>query len=364
MPEAAFASKSHELVHTPRASAKQQRIAFHERPILRIGAAPSAHIVLDGPGVAEEHCRVELSADGRLTLIDRGSTAGTWLNGGRCVERMPLREGDEIKVGEHIFRVSAAQIRADAIAERLSAHTDWNDEERIRALKSEAEAWRARGRPARLLLPPARLQRASPLALQHPQLQEWFEASAARLRLAQGIRAWLLGFLPGALIGLLAAWPALSPDRPPDRPPDHLADHLADHPTPAPTQPALIPASCTERRVRPDPHEILQDIAVDLGVDHVELARTNNLELLAAPPLPELSACTQRLPLTRVDHIHVVQRDETWEILANRYRLALDRLRRYNPDLPRPLRAGDHVRLRIDPATLDQHQIPPTSWSR
>jgi transcriptional regulator with GAF, ATPase, and Fis domain len=68
---------------------------------LTIGRAAGNGVCLDEPGVAAEHCKIELS-EGRAVLIDLGSAAGTFVNG-IPVKRRILTTGDEIGVGSSIF---------------------------------------------------------------------------------------------------------------------------------------------------------------------------------------------------------------------------------------------------------------------
>jgi pSer/pThr/pTyr-binding forkhead associated (FHA) protein len=64
-----------------------------------IGARPPAAIVLSRPEVSSRHasidCRREADGLWRITLLDRGSTNGTYVNGKRVTSR-ELRGGDRI----------------------------------------------------------------------------------------------------------------------------------------------------------------------------------------------------------------------------------------------------------------------------
>jgi transcriptional regulator with GAF, ATPase, and Fis domain len=68
---------------------------------LTIGRAAGNGVCLDEPGVAPQHCKIELS-EGRAVVIDLGSAAGTFVNG-IPVQRRTLTAGDEIGVGRSIF---------------------------------------------------------------------------------------------------------------------------------------------------------------------------------------------------------------------------------------------------------------------
>lgn len=57
-------------------------------------------------GVSRQHAMVELSED-TLTLLDLGSSNGTYLNGQRLVKDQPrvLRDGDEIRLGKLVAHI-------------------------------------------------------------------------------------------------------------------------------------------------------------------------------------------------------------------------------------------------------------------
>ncbi len=68
------------------------------RDIVKIGRLPPAHLCLEDDRVARLHAVVEVGADGRLSIVDMGSAAGTLVNGQR-VSKAPLSSGDEIGLG-------------------------------------------------------------------------------------------------------------------------------------------------------------------------------------------------------------------------------------------------------------------------
>ncbi|HYQ80527.1 MAG TPA: FHA domain-containing protein, partial [Anaeromyxobacteraceae bacterium] len=68
------------------------------RDIIKIGRLASAHLCLDDERVSRIHSVIEVAADGSVSIIDMGSTEGTFVNG-KKVSRAPLRTGDEIAVG-------------------------------------------------------------------------------------------------------------------------------------------------------------------------------------------------------------------------------------------------------------------------
>jgi pSer/pThr/pTyr-binding forkhead associated (FHA) protein len=74
----------------------------------KIGKAPreeeGAVVIAVADGyLSKEHVALEAGAGG-VVLRDLGSTNGTFANG-RRVERAILRDGDELRIGQSVFRV-------------------------------------------------------------------------------------------------------------------------------------------------------------------------------------------------------------------------------------------------------------------
>jgi EmrB/QacA subfamily drug resistance transporter len=63
-----------------------------------LGRDPECDMTLDDPEVSWRHARVA-ATDGRVTIEDLGSTNGTFVNGGRILERQQLNSGDRIELG-------------------------------------------------------------------------------------------------------------------------------------------------------------------------------------------------------------------------------------------------------------------------
>src|SRR5512142_3233609 len=68
------------------------------RDIIKIGRLSSAHLCLEDDRISRIHSVIEIAADGHISIIDMGSTEGTFVNGKR-VSKGALRDGDEIKLG-------------------------------------------------------------------------------------------------------------------------------------------------------------------------------------------------------------------------------------------------------------------------
>lgn len=61
-------------------------------------------VISDDKAVSRRHCVIE-ERGRRFSIIDNNSTNGTFLNGERLSGRIPLKEGDVVKIGrrEYIF---------------------------------------------------------------------------------------------------------------------------------------------------------------------------------------------------------------------------------------------------------------------
>ena len=82
------------------------------KPEITIGRAESCDIGLFGDAGAERtHARIMLQGN-RYVLAEVGSS-GTFLNGTRITEPVPLRSGDAIQVGNSILRFEERQRRAE-----------------------------------------------------------------------------------------------------------------------------------------------------------------------------------------------------------------------------------------------------------
>ncbi len=67
-----------------------------------IGRSPDNAIVLEDSRVSRRHGKLERDGDG-YRLIDLKSHNGTYINGQRVQEPVPLRPGDEIGIGQHLL---------------------------------------------------------------------------------------------------------------------------------------------------------------------------------------------------------------------------------------------------------------------
>ncbi|MFF7145282.1 FHA domain-containing protein [Streptomyces nodosus] len=78
--------------------------------VIRIGRSADADVPLDDPDVSRLHCAVTVTADGRVSVADLGSTNGTVLDG-RPVTDQPVRlaPGALLRLGESSLRLAASR---------------------------------------------------------------------------------------------------------------------------------------------------------------------------------------------------------------------------------------------------------------
>jgi len=70
-----------------------------------LGRTPANAIVLDSPKVSRRHALIHLQNIGELWLIDFGSSNGTFLNKRRIHYPIRLSDGDQITIGDQVFKL-------------------------------------------------------------------------------------------------------------------------------------------------------------------------------------------------------------------------------------------------------------------
>ncbi|WP_447037789.1 FHA domain-containing protein [Streptomyces sp. DSM 118878] len=74
---------------------------------IRVGRSAEADVPLDDPDVSRLHCAVTLTADGRVTVADLGSTNGTSVDGREVTDRpVPVSPGSLLRIGESALRLA------------------------------------------------------------------------------------------------------------------------------------------------------------------------------------------------------------------------------------------------------------------
>jgi len=74
-----------------------RRYALHEGAN-QIGRNATAEVCLDDSTVSRHHARIVVTPAG-VTLEDLGSRNGTFVNGAQATSPVPLRDGDDVKIG-------------------------------------------------------------------------------------------------------------------------------------------------------------------------------------------------------------------------------------------------------------------------
>jgi pSer/pThr/pTyr-binding forkhead associated (FHA) protein len=74
--------------------------------VTAIGRGTDSDVVLDDPATSRKHAHIEF-ADGKYVLKDQGSANGTLVNDQRVTEKA-LADGDVIKIGQNVIRISIA----------------------------------------------------------------------------------------------------------------------------------------------------------------------------------------------------------------------------------------------------------------
>ena len=70
-----------------------------------IGRSGASTVVLESPKVSRRHALIHLQNVGELWLIDFGSSNGTFLNKRRIHHPIRLSDGDQITIGDEVFKV-------------------------------------------------------------------------------------------------------------------------------------------------------------------------------------------------------------------------------------------------------------------
>lgn len=78
--------------------------------VIKIGKVPSAHLRIDDESVSRMHAIVEVTG-GDVSLIDLGSTRGTYVNG-RRINKAKLESGDVITLGDTRVEIAIAEAPA------------------------------------------------------------------------------------------------------------------------------------------------------------------------------------------------------------------------------------------------------------
>ncbi|MFO0844996.1 MAG: EAL domain-containing protein [Gemmataceae bacterium] len=108
------------LDHFPQPGGNLARVFLNRFPF-RLGRNRAAHLVVFHPQVSKDHAEIVREGD-QLFLRELGSTNGTFHNGHRVTDRVPLRDGDILHLAEKEFRFGR-DAKAQVGPEPAIAHT-------------------------------------------------------------------------------------------------------------------------------------------------------------------------------------------------------------------------------------------------
>ncbi|RKZ13352.1 hypothetical protein DRQ53_03620 [bacterium] len=70
-----------------------------------IGRGNQATMIIDNETISRNHAEIRLSADGRLEVLDKGSSNGSFVNGERVTAAL-IDDGDQIRFGAARFELA------------------------------------------------------------------------------------------------------------------------------------------------------------------------------------------------------------------------------------------------------------------
>lgn len=85
-------------------SETQAGLRFGVSDVVVLGRSRDADVVIEDPYASEFHLRMSRHEEG-VVLQDLGSTNGTYVNGRRVSDQIPLSRGDAVQVGKTIMEV-------------------------------------------------------------------------------------------------------------------------------------------------------------------------------------------------------------------------------------------------------------------
>src|SRR6476469_5992847 len=93
-----------------------------------LGRSGANTIVLESPKVSRRHALIHLQNIGELWLIDFGSSNGTFLNKRRIHHPIRLSDGDQITIGDQVFKVRQPVALSEAHKTDVMQGTAWEIE--------------------------------------------------------------------------------------------------------------------------------------------------------------------------------------------------------------------------------------------
>lgn len=130
--------------------------------VIKLGKVPSAHLKLDDETVSRMHAIIEVNGPGDVSIIDLGSTKGTFVNGQK-VNKAKLQSGDTIVVGETRIELAIGTGDEEEVPTSVSIPAAPAPEVMASAPRPPAAPPAAR---APMAPPPAPMGQAAPMAPQ------------------------------------------------------------------------------------------------------------------------------------------------------------------------------------------------------
>jgi pSer/pThr/pTyr-binding forkhead associated (FHA) protein len=93
------------IIVDPGTSATKVGDVIALQPVTRLGRADGNTLILDDEFVSAHHALL-LHRDGAWWVRDDGSTNGTVINGARIDGEVPLRDGDDLQIGQVVLRLT------------------------------------------------------------------------------------------------------------------------------------------------------------------------------------------------------------------------------------------------------------------
>ena len=83
----------------------ENKLVHITQEVMTLGRDPSSDLFCDDTSISRQHARIRKTPEGFI-IEDCQSTNGTFVNG-QSISQMPLTEGCQIQVGNHIFKFLA-----------------------------------------------------------------------------------------------------------------------------------------------------------------------------------------------------------------------------------------------------------------
>jgi hypothetical protein len=122
--------------------------------VIKIGKVSSAHLKLDDETVSRMHAIIEVNGPGDVSIIDLGSTKGTFVNGQK-VNKAKLQSGDTIVVGDTRIELAIGADEEEEIPTRVQAGVSAGDSAGIIASTPRPPAAAPPPAPMAAMAPPA-----------------------------------------------------------------------------------------------------------------------------------------------------------------------------------------------------------------